>query len=228
MLSKVPKRLFPDVSWKFDMSHCTKFEFSYVDEEAIVKAFGKMGLSPTTELFSLFPNEFSKRVLVNLGYMGKHQFRAVSGQTVDGFNLFVCRVEEGSYKLLIEREAASADDEAVKAELASGFQRAYISVAIDETVKRIEASGVPARVKETLQGFEVEFGSHYEYSIHVTFTGDEIMEEVRGVKGDICTKLTEELETLLSRPTAELVTEWKPEYTVVHEEKTLQILSASL
>lgn len=98
---------------------------------------------------------------------------------------------------------------------------------IDGTIKRIEASGVPARVRESPQGFEVEFGPHYEYSIHVTFTGDEITEEVRGVKGDICTRLTEELETLLSRPTAELVTEWKPEYTLVHEEQTLQILSAN-
>ncbi|MBB4866100.1 hypothetical protein HNP46_005005 [Pseudomonas nitritireducens] len=210
------------------MSHCTKFEFSYVDEETIAKAFGKMGLKPTTDLVALYPGEFSKKVLANFGYMGIQQFRAVRGQTVEGFNLFVCQIEEGFYKLLIEREIVSADDEAVKAGLASVFQKAYISVAIDETVKRIEASGVPARVKETLQGFEVEFGAHYEYSILVTFSGDEIMEEVRGVKGDICTRLTEELEALLSRPTAELVTEWKPEYTVVHEEQTLQILSANL
>ncbi|MDF3935982.1 DUF2997 domain-containing protein [Pseudomonas citronellolis] len=209
------------------MSHCTRFEFSYVNEEAIAKAFGKMGLSPTTDMVAIFPSEFSKKVLSKIGYMGKQQFRAVCGQTADGFNLFVCQVEEGSYTLLVERETIFADDEAIKAGLASSFQKAYISVAIDETIKRIETSGVPARTKETLQGFEIEFGPHYEYSIHVNFTGDEVMEEVRGVKGDICTRLTEELESLLSSPAAELVTEWKPEYTVVHEEQTLQILSAN-
>lgn len=209
------------------MSHCTRFEFSYVNEEAIAKAFGKMGLAPATDLVAIFPSEFSKKVLGAIGYMGKQQFRAVCGQTADGFNLFVCQVEEGSYKLLIERESVSAGDEAIKADLASSFQKAYISVAIDETIRRIEASGVPARSKETHQGFEVEFGPHYEYSILVTITGDEIMEEVRGVKGDICTRLTEELESLLSSHAAELVTEWKPEYTVVHEEQTLQILSAN-
>lgn len=209
------------------MSHCTKFEFSYVNEEAIAKAFGKMGLSPTTGLVSVFASDFSKKVLSKIGYMDKQQFRAICGRAVDEFNLFVCQIEEGSYKLLIERETISADDEAIMADLALNFQKAYISVAIDETIKRIEASGVPARVKEALQGFEIEFGPNYEYSIHVTFTGDEIMEEVRGVKGDICTKLTEEIESLLSSPTAELVTEWKPEYTVVHEEQILQILSAN-
>lgn len=208
------------------MSHCTTFQFSYVDEEAIVKAFGKMGLSPTTALVSFFSSDFSKKVLSIIGYMGNQQFRAICGQTTDKFNLFVCQMEEGSYKLLVERDTISANDEVVMADLALSFQKAYISVAIDETIKRIDASGVPARVKETLQGFEVQFGPHYEYSIHVTFAGDEITEEVCGVKGDICTQLTETLESLLSSPTAELVTEWKPEYTVVHEEQTLQILSA--
>jgi hypothetical protein len=209
------------------MSHCTTFEFSYVDEEAIAKAFGKMGLSPTTGLVSVFASDFSKKVLSKIGYMGKQQFRAICGQTADKFNLFVCQIEKGSYQLLIERGAVAAGDEAIMVDLALSFQKAYISVAIDETIKRIEASGVPARVKETLQGLEIEFGPNHEYSIYVTFTGDEITEEVRGVKGDICTKLTEELESLLSSPTAELVTEWKPEYTVVHEEQTLQILSAN-
>ena len=209
------------------MSHCTKFEFSYVNEETIAKAFGKMGLSPTTGLVSMFSSDFSKKVLSKVGYMGKQQFRAIFSQTAEKFSLFVCQVEEGWYKLLIEREAVSAGDEAIMADLSLRFQKAYISVAIDETIKRIDASGIPARVKETLRGFEVEFGPLYEFSIHVTFTGDEITEEVHGVKGDICTKLTEELESLLSRPTAQLMTEWKPEYTVVHEEQTLQILSAN-
>ena len=210
------------------MSHCTKFEFSYVNEETIAKAFGKMGIKPATDLVSLFTSDFSKKVLGKIGYMGKQQFRAICGQTVDKFNLFVCKIEEGSYKLLIERGIISSDDEAIMADLALSFQKAYISVAIDETIRRIDASGVPARVKETFQGFEIEFGPNYEYGIHVTFTGNEITEEVHGVKGDICTKLTEELESLLSSPTTELVTEWKPEYTVVHEEQTLQILSANL
>lgn len=209
------------------MSHCTKFEFSYVNEEAIAKAFGKMGLSPTTSLVSTFASDFSKKVLSKLGYLGTQQYRAICGQTADGFNLFVCQIEAGSYKLLIERQSISVNDEAIMDDLALSFQKAYVSVAIDETIKRIEASGVPARVKETLQGFEIEFGPRYEYGIHVTFTGDAITEEVHGVKGDICTKLTEELEALLSSPMAELVTEWKPEYTVVHEEQTLQILSAN-
>ncbi|MFP0196181.1 DUF2997 domain-containing protein [Pseudomonas sp. PHC1] len=209
------------------MSHCTKFEFSYANEEAIAKAFGKMGLIPTTGLVSMFTSEFSKNVLGRIGYMGTQQFRAVCAETADNFNLFVCKIEEGSYKLLIERETVSAGDEAIMADLALAFQKAYISIAVDETVRRIDASGVPSKVKETLQGFEIEFGPHYEYSIHVTVTGDEITEEVRGVKGDVCTKLTEELESLLSSPTAELVTEWKPEYTVVHEEQTLKIFSAN-
>lgn len=210
------------------MSHCTRFEFSYVNEETIAKAFSKFGLSPTTGLVCSFASDFSKKVLSKIGYMGKQQFRAICGETADKFNLFVCEVEKGSYQLFIERGTPSAGDETTMADLALRFQKAYVSVAIDETIRRIDASGVPARVKETPQGFDVEFGPNYEYGIHVTLTGDQITEEVHGVKGDICTKLTEELESLLSSPAAELVTEWKPEYTVVHEEQTLQILSANL
>lgn len=209
------------------MSHCTTFEFSYVDEEAIAKAFGKLGLRPTTGLVSLFSSDFSKKVLSQIGSLGQQQFRAIYAQTTDDFNLFVCRIEEGSYTLVVERDTLSAGDEAIMADLALTFQKAYIGVAVDETVKRIDASGVPARVKETAQGFEIEFGPHYEYGIHVTLAGDAITQEVHGVKGDICTKLTEVLESLLASPTAELMTEWKPEYTVVHEEQTLQILSAN-
>ncbi len=51
------------------MSHCTKFEFSYVNEEAIAKAFGKMGINPTTDLVSVFASDFSKKVLGKIGYM---------------------------------------------------------------------------------------------------------------------------------------------------------------
>lgn len=210
------------------MSHCTKFEFTYTDEKTIVKAFGKLGLEPTTELVCEFNSDFSKNVLAGLGYLGERQFRAITAYTEEGFSLFVCKTEDNTYELLIEREVIGPDDDLNMEELASNFQRAYVSVAVDETVHRINASGVPARIVESADNFTVEFGSNYEYSIRVTFSENEIKEEVLGVKGDICTKLTEELESLLASPSTELLTEWKPEYTVVHEEQTLQILSASL
>ncbi|MGC5702287.1 DUF2997 domain-containing protein [Pseudomonas sp. NFXW11] len=210
------------------MSHCTKFDFTYTDEEAITKAFVKLGLTPTTDLVSEFNSEFSKAALGSLGYLGKRQFRAICARAEDDFNYFVCKIENNLYELLIEQSYPAPGDETKIVGLASRFQRAYISVAVENTISRINASGVPTRLKESADHFEIEFGSNYEYSIRVTFSGNEIKEEVFGVKGDICTKLTEELESLLASPTAELLTEWKPEYTVVHEEQTLQILSARL
>lgn len=210
------------------MSHCTKFDFTYTDEEAITKAFVKLGLTPTTDIVSEFNSDFSKEVIGPLGYMGDRQFRAICASTEDDFNYFACKIENNFYKLFIEQSAPLPGDEEIMADLAARFQRAYISVAIDNTISRINASGVPTRLKEAADHFEIEFGSNYEYSIRITFSGNSVTEEVFGVKGDICTKLTEELESLLASPTAELLTEWKPEYTVVHEEQTLQILSARL
>ncbi|KIH84981.1 DUF2997 domain-containing protein [Pseudomonas batumici] len=210
------------------MSHCTKFEFTYTDEEAIAKAFVKLGLEPTTALVAEFNSDFSKKALGPLGYMGKRQFRAICARAENGFNFFACKIEDPVYTLLIERESRSPGDEVIMADLASRFQRAYVGVAIDATLRRIEATGIPARLQESADGFEVEFGSNYEYSVRVTLSGNEVKEEVFGVKGDICTTLTQELESLLASPSAELLTEWKPEYTVVHEEQTLQILSARL
>lgn len=210
------------------MSHCTKFEFTYTKEEAIVKAFGKLGLIPTTGLVAEFNSEFSKKVLTKLGYMGKRQYRAICACTENNFKFFLCKVEDNAYMLLIESAYPSAGDEIEIANLASQFQKAYVSVAIDETVRRIDSSGIPTRVIDLHEGYKIEFGPSFEYSIYITLSGDEVTEEVRGVKGDICLKLTEELELLLASPTANLVTEWKPEYSVVHEEQTLQILSANL
>ncbi|QIH06491.1 MULTISPECIES: DUF2997 domain-containing protein [unclassified Pseudomonas] len=209
------------------MSHCTKFEFTYTDEETIVKAFTKLGLTPTTELIGEY-NILSKLTIRLLGYMGSSQFRAISAPTDGGYNYFACKMENNVYKLIIEHASLFKKDESTTKNLASRFQRAYISAAIENTMQRIEASGIPTRLKESEDNFDIEFGSNYEYRIRVTLSGNEIKEEVFGVKGDICTKLTEELESLLASPTAELLTEWKPEYTVVHEEQTLQILSARL
>ena len=50
---------------------------------------------------------------------------------------------------------------------------------------------------------------------------------MKGVKGDFCTKLTEDIEDVLSQPTSELKTEWKQEVEMQVEDETLQVLSLS-
>jgi len=206
------------------MSHCTKFDFKYTNEGAIVKAFKKLNIKCSTELVSEFKSEFSKQVLGKLGYLGNKQYRAICGIT-GKYNLFICRIGENDYELFIERSVFGNSDNEEMKKLSQEFQRAYIEVAIDEIVRKLDKGNMPSKVEFSENKYTVNFGSSYEYSLVVSFEEGKIIEEVIGVKGDFCTKLTEDIENILSHPSAELVTEWKQEYNMQIEDQNIQVLS---
>lgn len=83
------------------MSHCTRFDFSYSDEEAIVCAFRKMGVQTSNELVAEYESEFQKKILSKLGHMGIRQMRAICG-CKNGVNMFMCKVAENRFELLCE------------------------------------------------------------------------------------------------------------------------------
>jgi hypothetical protein len=208
------------------MSHCTKFDFKYTSEEAIVKAFRKLDIKCSTELVAEFKSEFSKQVLGRLGYLGNKQYRAICG-VIGKYNIFLCKIGENDYELFIERSVIGNNDNQEMKILSDDFQRAYIEVAIDEIVKKLDKGNMPSRVESSKNKYTVIFGSSYEYSLIVSFEEGKITEEVIGVKGDFCTKLTEDIENILSHPTSELVTEWKQEYNMQIEDQNIQVLSLS-
>lgn len=86
------------------MSHCTKFDFTYSDEEAIVKAFRKLGINTSNELVATYNSDIAKKVFSQFGYMGKVQQRAICG-CKDGINLFMCKIAENQYELCLEHPA---------------------------------------------------------------------------------------------------------------------------
>jgi len=208
------------------MSHCTKFDFKYTSEEAIVKAFKKLDIKCSTELVSEFKSEFSKQVLGKLGYLGNKQYRAICG-VIGKYNIFLCKIGENDYNLFIERTVIGNNDNNEMKMLSDDFQRAYIEVAIDEIVRKLDKGNMPSKVESTKNKYTIIFGSSYEYSLVVSFEEGKVTEEVIGVKGDFCTKLTEDLENILSHPTSELVTEWKQEYNMQIEDQNIQVLSLS-
>jgi|694.fasta_scaffold17176_3 hypothetical protein len=208
------------------MSHCTKFDFKYTNEGAIVKAFRKLDIKCSTELVSEFKSEFSKQVLGRLGYLGNKQYRAICG--INGkYNIFLCKIGENDYELFVERSIIGNNDNEEMKTLSDDFQRAYIEVAIDEIVKKLDKGNMPSKVESSKNKYIVSFGSSYEYSLVVSFEEGKITEEVIGVKGDFCTKLTEDIENILSHPSTELVTEWKQEYNMQIEDQNIQVLSLS-
>ena len=208
------------------MSHCTKFTFKYSNEGAIVKAFKKMNVKCSTEMVSEFKSDFSKNVLGMLGYLGHKQYRAIVGE-IGNFNLFLCKIAENDYELMIERHNIAAGDDVAIADIADNFRRAYMEVAVDEVVKKLDKGNMPSRIEMQKDKYIVHFGSALEYSVVVSFAGGEITEDVIGMKGDFCTKLTEDIENILSYPTAELSTEWKAEYNMLIEDQNIQVLSLS-
>jgi hypothetical protein len=208
------------------MSHCTKFDFNYTSEAAIVKAFRKLDIKCSTKLVSEFKSEFSKQVLGSLGYLGNKQYRAICGM-IDKYNIFFCKISENDYECFIERSVIGSNDIEEMKILSGDFQRAYIQVALDEVVKKLDKGNMPSKVKSMHNKYIVSFGNTYEYSLVVSFEEGKITEEVVGVKGDFCTKLTEDIEKILSHPTAELFTEWKQEYRMQIEDQNIQVLSLS-
>jgi len=206
------------------MSHCTKFDFSYTSEEAIVKAFRKMNIKCSTEMVSEFSSDFGKQVLGQLGYLGRKQYRAIVGE-IKGGHLFMCRIDENNYQLFVEHHSFANEDE--DKVWADKFRNAYIEVAVDKVLKKLDLNATRYEVNHQPNGLIVNFGPNLEYTLSVLSQDDNIVEEVSGVKGDFCTKLTEDIEDVLSQPTSELKTEWKAEVEMQLEDEALQVLSLS-
>lgn len=208
------------------MSHCTKFDFSYTSEEAIVKAFHKMGIKCSTEMICEFTSDFEKTILGNYGYMGRKQFRSIIGE-IDGGHIYVCRVEENKYELFIEHHYNYGNNSNKDKAIAAKFRNAYIETAVDKVLRKLDLNAIRYEVNHQPNGLIVNFGPNLEYTLSVLTQDDSIIEDVSGVKGDFCTKLTEDIEDVLSHPSAELKTEWKAEVNMQVEDETLQVLSLS-
>lgn len=206
------------------MSHCTKFDFTYSDEETIVKAFRKMGLQSSNELVATFNSDIAKKVFSRFGYMGTMQQRAICS-CKDGINMFMCKIAESQYELVCEHPAITAAIEKRMEELALEYQQAYVEVAVDMVVKKLENTGTPTRVEKNRGNYTVNFGPSLEYKVAVSYDQNTIKEEVFGVKGSFCTALTEDIENILSHPETELVTEFKEEMEMVVEDQVLQVIS---
>ena len=206
------------------MSHCTKFDFSYTSEDAIVKAFRKMNIKCSTDMVSEFSSDFGKQVLGKLGYLGHKQYRAIIGE-IEGGHIFVCRVEQDKYELFVEHhQAYNPDEDKI---IADQYRNAYIEVAVDKVLRKLDLNATRYELNRQPNGVIVNFGPNLEYTLSVLSENDQIIEDVKGVKGDFCTKLTEDIENVLSQPTSELKTEWKQEVEMQIDDEVLQVLSLS-
>lgn len=206
------------------MSHCTKFDFSYTSEDAIVKAFRKMNIKCSTEMVCDFSSNIEKLILGRLGYAGHKQYRAIIGE-IKGGHIFVCRVEQDKYELFVEHhQSYNPDEDKI---IADQFRNAYIEVAVDKVLRKLDLNATRYEVNKHPNGVIVNFGANLEYTLSVLSENDQIVEDVKGVKGDFCTKLTEDIEDVLSQTTSELKTEWKQEVEMQVDDEVIQVLSLS-
>ncbi len=206
------------------MSHCTKFDFSYTNEDAIVRTFRKMNIKCSTDIVCDFSSDFGKQIMGKFGYLGHKQCRAIVGE-IKGGHIFVCRVEQDKYELFIEHNRGydPQKDEVIS----NRFRNAYIEVAVDKVLRKLDLNATRYKLHRRPNGVIVNFGPNLEYTLSVLSENDQIVEDVKGVKGDFCTKLTEDIEDALSQTTAELKTEWKQEVEMQVDDEVLQVLSLS-
>ena len=206
------------------MSHCTSFAFSYKDEALAVKSFRRMGLSPSTEVIAEYGNDFAKSFLSKIGYAGRRQMRAIVAAS-QGYGYFLCK-EGPEYKLRLEKSGTITEaDQANMTRMELEFRLTYIRIALENIAEKLENGGTPTRFVQENDTVILQFGPNFDRSIRVAaLPGDLVHEEVVGVIGPACADLTSELEELLSLETAELVTEWKPEYRQEIEDQVVQVL----
>ena len=189
-----------------------------------MKAFQKMNIKCSTEMVCDFSSDFAKQILGKYGYLGRKQYRAIIGEIQDG-HIFVCRVEQDKYELFVEHHQGYNPDEDKIIE--DQFRNAYIEVAVDKVLRKLDLNATRYEMNKQPNGMIVNFGPNLEYTLSVLSENNQIVEDVKGVKGDFCTKLTEDIEEVLSLPTSELKTEWKQEVEMQVEDETLQVLSLS-
>ena len=112
-------------------------------------------------------------------------------------------------------------------QLADRYKMAYMEVAVDGIIKKLDNSNMPSEVVRQENGFVINFGPNMQYTISVISDNDQIVENVEGVKGDFCTRLTEDIEEILSQPTTELRTEFTEEYNMLVDDQNIQVLNLS-
>ncbi len=208
------------------MSDCTIVDFSYTNKRVVVKAFHKLNMKCSTGMICEFTTDFSKKVLGTLEFAGNKQYRAITG-VAGKYQLFVCRIAEEQYELFIERSDIGVNDEIEMEQLAQQFKMAYIEVAVDGIIKKLDNSNMPSQVVKKDNGFIINFGPTMQYSISIIQDDNQIVENVEGIKGDFCTRLTEDIEDILSLPTTELQTEFKTEYNMMVDDQNIQVLNLS-
>lgn len=194
------------------MSHCTKFDFQYVNRKIIFRTFEALGLKCEHSTVASFASDWEKRFEIN----AFDQTPAIVAEK-DGFNYFM--LNRGSYyELFIEKHNMTYDEERISKKMADEFKKMYIEETVKEVVKELNLSGNPAVWEKNRDGFVIKFGQLYDKTISVKMNGKKTIEEqVLGVKGTSCVSLTSAIENLLSSDEVELNSEWTEEY---YEEET--------
>lgn len=208
------------------MSHCTKFDFAYTDEQLIVRAFKKMGIHPTVGMVCSYNSDIAKRFSA-FGYAGDEQCHAVCGRIGD-FQIFVCKRDEELFELLVEYGGLITPGiEREMADVESLFRKNYVKAALDTVVRRLEFKGIPSQIVASNDELTLKFGSQMQYGLTVRFSDGKVTEEVTGVKGGFCTALTEDFENLISHPEIDIQTRWTHEYYEEVFEQEIEVLKLS-
>ena len=205
------------------MSHCTSFAFAYRDEQMAVRAFRRLGLQPSTEVIAEVSNALTK-MLAPLGHVGKRQMRAIIAAS-RGYKYFLCN-EGNEYKLFMEKHGIiSAADREAMAQMEAEFRLTYIGIALEDLGSELSKSGTLTRFSRETDSILLQFGPTLDRSIRLTMAADgTLQEDVSGVLGSSCENLTAQLESLLSSESAELTTQWKPEYSQTIDDEVVQVL----
>ncbi|MBR5314911.1 MAG: hypothetical protein IKU45_05830, partial [Clostridia bacterium] len=131
-----------------------------------------MNIKCSTEMVSEFSSDFGKQILGKLGYLGRKQYRAIVGE-IEGGHIFVCRVEQDKYELFVEHHQNynPSEDKVI----ADQFRNAYIEVAVDKVLRKLDLNATRYEVNKQPNGIIVNFGPNLEYTLSVLSENDQIV-----------------------------------------------------
>lgn len=189
-----------------------------------MKAFRRLGLRPETTVVSWYANDAMKKIAGQLGLAGRDVSRATCAERAP-YQYMLVRKDD-YLELIVESHDATALADTVRvARVEADFRLCYLSVMVEEELGRpLDDAGVPWRLEKSADTLTVSFGVDFGRRVAFRVTDGVMEEDVSGVVGASCERLTAALENMLAAPTADLMTEWKPAYHEIIEDEVVQVL----
>lgn len=204
------------------MSHCTRFNVSFVDKRSLFRAMKNLDLKPENKVWANYSSGFAKKVGIGGNIIGK----LLTG-SAHNLNVFFTESASGLVPCFESPVLLGDKLEQAGQSLLTSLRKEYVRCVVQNYVSLIREQ-TPAEVFEIehngLITFTITFGDIGEKKLRVSIDQNGAIEEtVNGVLGRSCLDTVKFIEQKLSSE-IQIQRQWTHEYNVELEDKVIQVL----